>query len=524
MRKFPWLMAPALALCIGDASVAQPSAPASEASLTVDVGKPGPVIDRHIYGQFAEMLGTGIYGGIWVGEGSKISNIHGYRTDVVNALKRIKVPVIRWPGGCYGDLYDWRDGIGPRAKRPVRINVHWGGVTDNNSFGTNEFMNFAELVGADAYISGNMGSMTPLNMARWMEYMTSSENSTLANERRKNGRDKPWTVKYFGLGNEIWGCGGAMQAQYAADTTRRFSTFVNAPPDQTMIKVVSGPNGPSPDVYDYTDTLMKNIPNMQMLSIHQYTFPHSRPPGVTGTYFRGPATNFSEDDWAVTLYKAEQMETLISKLESVMDRDDPAKKVALAIDEWGTWYDQEPGSHPGFLYQQNTLRDAEVAALTLNIFHRHTDRVKMANIAQMINVLQAMILTDNDKMLLTPTYWVYDMYVPFQGATPYAASVSSPKYSHGDNSIAQVDASAARGADGKLYLSLVNTDPAKPANVTTNLTGAASGRILTGPAMDTHNSFEAPDTVHPMPYSGSNAGGKLSFDLPPRSVAVVAVQ
>jgi len=515
----------AMLLMVSAAASGQQPSPTA-VNVMVDTAKAGPVIDRHIYGQFAEHLGHGIYDGIWVGPGSKIPNIRGYRSDVVNALKEIKVPVVRWPGGCFGDLYNWRDGIGLPAKRPVRINVHWGGVTEDNSFGTHEFLNFAELIGADAYVSGNVGSMTPLDNANWMEYMTSSEKSTLADERRKNGRAKPWTIKYFGVGNELWGCGGAMNAQYASDVSKRYAQFVNAPAAMGMTKVIAGPNGPNPNVYDYADTMMKNMPNMAMLSIHQYTFPHSRPPNsLPGTpYKRGPATGFDEDEWALTLSKGEAMEPLLSKLTAVMDRNDPNKRTMLAMDEWGTWYDQEPGSHPGFLYQQNSLRDAEVAALTLNIFHRHTDRVKMSNIAQMINVLQAMILTDKDKFLRTPTYWVYHMYVPFQGATPYAASVNGPSYSHGDYPIAQVDASVARGLDGKLYLSLVNTDPNRPAHVTTNLTGSATGRLLTGPAMDTHNTFDAPNRIVPVAYSGRNEGGKLVFDLPAKAVAVVQIQ
>ncbi|HEX3757037.1 MAG TPA: alpha-L-arabinofuranosidase C-terminal domain-containing protein [Rhizomicrobium sp.] len=526
MASGRFLIVAALALALPGAALAQQSPAASQVTVTVDTSRPGPVIDRHIYGQFAEHLGHGIYDGIWVGENSKIPNIHGYRTDVVNALKAIKVPVVRWPGGCFGDLYDWRDGIGPRAKRPVRINVHWGGVTEDNSFGTNEFLNFVELIGADAYVSGNVGSMTPLDMAQWVEYMTSDENASLANERRRNGRAKPWTIKYFGIGNELWGCGGNMNAQYASDVSKRYATFVTAPPGMQMTKVISGPNGSNPNAAEDTDTMMTNIPNMQMLSIHRYTFPRARdpnaPPGAP--YDRGNATGFPESDWAVTLAKAETMEPMLSKLSAVMDRHDPEKHIPIALDEWGAWYNQEPGSHPGFLYQQNSLRDAEVAALTLNIFHRHTDRVKMANIAQMVNVLQAMILTDHEKFLRTPTYWVYFLYVPFQGATPYAASVSGPNYTFENYSIAQVDASAARGTDGKLYLSLVNTDPHKPAHVTTNLSGSATGHILTGPAMDTHNTFDAPNTVMPAAYSGHSEGGKLVFDLPPRAVAVVRIQ
>src|SRR6185503_7121924 len=504
MRKI--ILGSALALSLAAPAIAQPV----PVRVTIDTSKAGAEIDRHIYGQFAEHLGHGIYGGVWVGEGSKIPNIHGYRTDVLNALKAIHVPVIRWPGGCFGDLYDWRDGVGPRAKRPVRVNVHWGGVTEDNSFGTNEFMNFSELVGADAYVSLNVGSLTPYDNAQWLEYMTSDSQSSLANERRKNGRDKSWTVRFVGIGNETWGCGGNMRADYAADINRRYATFANTPREMGSLKIASGSHD---DNFDFAETMMRDGGRFDGLSVHYYTVPR---------IFRdkGPALGFPESEWTSTLQHARHIDEIVSKTAAIMDKYDPQKKVGLYVDEWGTWYDPAPGSNPGFLVQQNSLRDAEVAALSLNIFQRHSDRVKGANIAQMINVLQAMIMTDGPKMVLTPTYHVFDMYQAFMGATPYAATTDGPDIAAG---VPMVDVMAARGTDGKLYLSLVNTDPAKPAHLVTNLAGSARGRILTGPAMDSHNSFEAPNAVHPVAFSGASDGGKLSFDLPPRSVAVVSL-
>lgn len=484
-------------------------------TVTVDTAKAGPKIEPAIYGQFAEHLGRGIYEGVWVGTDSKIPNTNGYRNDVLAALKHIKVPVVRWPGGCFADEYDWRDGIGPSAKRPVRINRHWGGVTEDNAFGTHEFMNYSELLGTDAYVAGNMGSMDPRAMSQWMEYMT-AEKGTLAEERKKNGREKPWAVKYFGVGNETWGCGGSMRPEYSADLHRRYAEFVNPPSGKKLVKVASGANGSD---YNFTDVMMREAGNkMNALSVHYYTLP-------TGKWDKkGAATGFSEDEWASTLGRAIFMDELITKHEAMMDKHDPEKKVALYVDEWGTWYDQESGSTPGFLYQQNSLRDAEVAALTLNIFHRHTERVKMTNIAQMVNVLQAMILTDKGRMVLTPTYHVFDMYVPFQGATPYPADVKGPIYEKAGFKVPMVDVSAARGADGKLYLSLTNTDPNKAARVTTNLSGNARGRILTGPAIDTHNTFDQPNAIQPAVYSARSSGGKLTLDLPAKSVVVVAVE
>src|SRR4051812_44700605 len=483
------------------------------ANVTIDTSKPGAEIDRHLYGQFAEHLGRGIYEGIWVGQDSKIPNIRGYRKDVVEALRKIHVPVIRWPGGCFGDLYDWRDGIGPRAKRPVRVNVHWGGVTEDNSFGTHEFMNFSEVVGADAYVSLNVGTLQPYDASQWLEYMTSDSQSSLAKERRKNGRAKPWTVRFIGIGNETWGCGGNMRPSYAADINRRYATFANTPREMGSLKIASGSHD---DNYDFAETMMRDGGRFDGLSVHYYTVPR---------VFRdkGPATGFPESEWASTLAHAHHIEEIVTRTAAIMDKYDPGKKIGLYVDEWGTWYDQEPGSHPGFLYQQNSLRDAVVAALSLNIFQRHSDRVKGANIAQMINVLQAMILTDKEKMILTPTYHVFDMYQAFMGAVPYAATVSGPEYSQGSSKMPMVDVSAAKGRDGKLVLAIVNSDPGHAVQVVTNLTGTAQGRILTAFAMDAHNSFTQPNQVHPVPFHGDTESGKLSFDMPAKSVAVVTV-
>ncbi|HMH65073.1 MAG TPA: alpha-L-arabinofuranosidase C-terminal domain-containing protein [Rhizomicrobium sp.] len=492
----------------------QAQSPTAVANITIDTSKPGAEIDRHLYGQFAEHLGHGIYEGVWVGENSKIPNTHGYRNDVVAALRHLHVPDVRWPGGCFADLYNWRDGIGPRAKRPVRVNVHWGGVTEDNSFGTHEFMNFAELIGADAYVSLNVGSLAPYDSAQWLEYMTSDSKSSLANERRKNGRAKPWNVKFVGIGNETWGCGGNMRADNAADVNRRYATFAGTPREMGTLKIASGGHD---DNFDFAEAMMRDGGKFDGLSVHYYTVPR---------VFRdkGPATGFPESEWASTLSHARHIDEIVGKTAVIMDKYDPDKKIGLYVDEWGTWYDQEPGSHPGFLYQQNTLRDAEVAALSLNIFQRHSDRVKGANVAQMINVLQAMILTDKDKMVLTPTYHVFDMYQVFMGAQPYPVSVSGKDYSQGDSRMPMVDAFAARGKDGKLYLAIVNTDPSHAVQVVTNLTGSAHGRILTGIAMDAHNTFDKPDMIHPLPFSSSTEGGKLSFDMPAKAVAVVAVE
>ncbi len=482
---------------------------------------PGPKYDRRLFGQFAEHLGTGIYGGIWVGPGSKIPNVRGYRTDVLDALKAIRVPVVRWPGGCFADEYIWREGIGPRNKRPVKINTHWGGVTEDNAVGTHEFMDYSEMLGADAYVSGNVGSGSPREMAEWVEYMTSPTGSTLAKERAANGRKTPWKLPMFGIGNELWGCGGNMLPEYAADETRKFATFVKTPEGVPIMKIASGANSTD---YNWTDVMMRKAGTMiQGIGVHYYTVPGS-------WEHKGAATGFSEDEWAVTISKALKMDELLQEHSRIMDKYDPNKKVALLVDEWGTWYDQEPGSHPGFLYQQNSLRDAVVASLNLDIFAKYADRVRGANIAQMVNVLQAMILTDGNRMLKTPTYWVFDMYKDYQDGTVLPVEVASHWYQCGKYEVRAVSASAVRGTDGVVHVGLTNVDPNRATTVTVQLAGLAgksvTGRILTAPTMDAHNTFDAPDTLKPVAFTGASLGanGLLSVALPAKSVVMLDVR
>lgn len=499
------------------AAHAQANQPVS-VSVTIRADQPGAKIDRNIYGQFAEHLGRGIYEGVWVGEDSKIPNTRGYRNDVVAALKKLRVPMVRWPGGCFADEYHWREGIGPRDKRPVKINTTWGGIEETNAFGTHEFMDFAELIGADAYVAGNVGSGSPQEMAEWVEYITSDTKSTLAELRRNNGREKPWRLPYFGIGNETWGCGGNMRPEYFADLYRQFATFIKAPGDNTPVKIASGANV---DDYKWTEVMMSQAArHMDAYSMHYYTFPGKWED-------KGPSTGFGEDQWASTLKHALRMDELVTKHSAIMDKYDPQKKVALYVDEWGTWYDPEPGHNPGFLYQQNTLRDALVAALSLDIFHRHAERVRMTAIAQMVNVLQAMILTDKEKMVVTPTYHVFEMYVPFQGATALPAQIDAPEYRHGDWVLPSVDVSAARDSAGRIHVALVNLDPDRPATVSAKITGAnargIAGRILTASAMDARNTFERPNAIQPAAFKGSRKGDALVLQIPPKSVVVVAV-
>ncbi|WCM27031.1 alpha-N-arabinofuranosidase [Sphingomonas sp. QA11] len=489
-----------------------------EASVTIHADKPGPKVQREIFGQFAEHLGTGIYGGLWVGRNSRIPNSDGFRNDVIAALRAIKVPLIRWPGGCFADEYHWREGVG--AKRPVKVNTHWGGVTEPNSVGTHEFMNFTEMVGAEAYVSGNVGSGSPQEMADWVEYMTSPTASTLANERRANGRKEPWKLPYFGLGNELWGCGGNMHPDYAANETRRYATFVKAPANTKILKIASGASDSN---YNWTEVMMRDAGDrIDGLGVHYYTVPDD-------WKRKGSATGFDEASWARTLSKTLLMDEYVTKHSAVMDKYDPERRVWLAVDEWGTWYDPTPGSNPGFLQQQNSLRDALVAAINLNIFTRHAERVKMANIAQMINVLQAMILTDGDKMVVTPTYQVFGMYVPWQDATQLPVDQTSPWYNKDQWTMASLNTSAVRGADGAVHVSLANLDPVNALTVTLNLDGGTastlSGKVLTADRIDAHNRIGEPLAVAPRDIAAVPVtGGKVVLTLPAKSVTVVALK
>ena len=508
------LCAAALTVC-AFAKAAEPL----RAELTVRADKPGSVIAPEIYGQFAEHLGRGVYEGVWVGENSAVPNTRGYRNDVVAALKELGVPLVRWPGGCYADEYHWREGIGPREQRPQRVNTNWGGVVEDNSFGTHEFMDFAELIGAEVYVNGNVGTGSAQEMADWVEYMTADSNSTLAQQRRANGRDKPWKLKYFAVGNETWGCGGNMRPEYYADLYRRYATFIKAPRGNQPQRIASGGNGSN---VQWTEVLMREAAkHMDAISVHYYTLP-------SGEWkHKGSATQFTEDEWLATLFRTLRMDTIISNHSRVMDKYDPDKRVALLVDEWGTWYDVEPGTEEGFLYQQNSLRDALVTAVNLNIFHAHADRVRMTNIAQMVNVLQAMILTDKEKMLVTPTYHVFLMYKPFRGATQLPVEVSSPVYQRGEMSVPVVHASAARGTDGSVHIALANLDPHRAIELRIAVAGGAtagkvSGEILTAAQMNAINTFDQPRAVKPAAFkAGRVKDGRVTVVLPAKAVVVL---
>jgi alpha-N-arabinofuranosidase len=474
----------------------------------VDTG----TISRHIYGHFSEHLGRCIYEGYWVGEDSAIPNTRGIRNDVVEALRRIRIPNLRWPGGCFADEYHWRDGIGPRESRPGMVNTHWGQVTENNHFGTHEFMDLCEQLGCEPYICGNVGSGSVQEMSQWIEYVTFPGRSPMADLRRANGREHPWKLTYWGVGNENWGCGGAMRPEHYADLYRRYAVYCRSYGQNKLFKVACGAPGPK---YEWTDVLMREAASrMNGLALHYYC--------GSGAKSRS-ATEFDEEDWFEQLKRAIRMDELITRHATIMDVHDPEKKVAMFVDEWGAWHQVEPGTNPGFLYQQNTLRDALVAAITLDIFNKHCGRVRMANIAQTVNVLQAMILTDGGKMLLTPSYHVFDLYQVHHDAARLDMHARFEDYPFGEASIPAISASASRDAEGKVHLTLSNSDPNRGVEVSVDLRGGefavVTGRVLTGKSINAHNTFAAPETIQPVVFDGATlCRNVLTIAMPSKSV------
>jgi len=515
--------------CLTLFALTVPVTTAQKVEMSVDVSKTGAKIDRNLFGQFAEHLGRGIYEGIWVGPDSKIPNTRGIRNDVIAALKAIKVPNVRWPGGCFADEYHWRKGIGPQ--RAVTLNPNWGGVIEPNTFGTHEFMDFLGQIGAEAYLSVNVGSGTPQEASEWLEYLTTAQPTTLAKERVANGHPALYKVAFLGIGNESWDCGGNMTPDYYLSQLKIYSRFVrNFNPaqqnKQQMLKIAVGPGGGESRWTEWTEAVMKAYQShtwswdMNGLSMHSYSVV-KWPPSYA-------SVGFGKAEYAQILKSTLEMNDLVEKHSAIMDKYDPEKRVALVVDEWGGWYAPLPGSTPGFLIQQNSLRDAVLAALNLNIFARHADRVRMANIAQMINVLQAMILTDKEKMVLTPTYYIYKMYVPFQDATFVPATFDAGTYTHDGSTLPRIDAIAAKDKTGKLWLAVTNVDPNQSAEIELTLPGvnakSAAGETLSASNVDSVNSFDAPNTVVPKPISAKAQNGKLTLKLEPKSVTVVAVE
>jgi alpha-N-arabinofuranosidase len=479
-------------------------------------------ISKYIYGHFAENLGRCIYDGFWVDENLNVPKNDRIRLDVVEALKKIHIPDLRWPGGCFADQYHWSDGIGERSKRPARVNTSWGMVEDDNSFGNDEFLKLCNLLGCEPYIAGNVGTGTPKEMQDWLEYLNYNGKSTLADMRRKNGHDAPYNVSLWGVGNESWGCGGNMTPEFYSDQYKRYAEFCKNYPGTTPLKKIA--SGANADDYNWTEVCMKNIPvgSIWGLSMHYYTI-------VNTWQHKGSATSFGEDEYFKGLKSCLNIETLINRHSAIMDKYDPTKKVALAVDEWGIWTDAEPGTNPAFLYQQNSLRDALIAASTLNIFNKHCDRVRMANLAQTVNVLQALVLTDKEKMVLTPTYYVFDLYKYHQEATNLPVNFYSPEYKLGSDSIPAINASASRDSNGVIHITLVNIDPKNKISVNTNFNGTtfkqAEGQVLTSAEFSDINTFDNPNKIKLAAFTDFKRNGNdLSINLSPMSVTLITLK
>jgi len=498
-------------------------ASAQQNTISLDAADGKFLINKNIYGHFAEHLGHCIYDGFYVGEGNKtIPNTNGVRNDIIAALKKLKIGTLRWPGGCFADTYHWKDGVGPKDKRPAIVNRWWGGVTEDNSFGTHDFLNMCELIGTQPYLAGNVGSGTVQDLTDWIQYVNGAPGtSPMSKYRTQNGREKPWGVKIWGVGNEAWGCGGNMKPDYYANIYRQYATFMTDwSNSDSLFRVASGANV---DDYNWTETLMRDIPHnmLEGVALHHYSF--------VKWSEKGSATDYSEEQYFATMKTALRMEELVTKHSAIMDKYDPKKKIALVVDEWGGWYDVEPGTNPGFLYQQNTMRDAMIAGVTLNIFHNHCERVRMANLAQAVNVLQSVILTNKEKMILTPTYHVLEMYNVHQDATMLPVKIISNDYTFGTEKIPAVSVSASKDKNGVTHISLVNIDAAKSQDITVNINGAkytaVSGRVITSKKLQDYNSFDEPNKIQPAEFSGAKlAGNNLQVKLPPFSVVVLTLK
>jgi alpha-L-arabinofuranosidase len=501
-----------------------------DARVTIHADQPGAVIDPNIYGQFIEHLGRGVYEGIWVGPDSPIPNTRGIRNDVVAALRKVRIPLLRWPGGCFAETYHWRDGIGPRDQRPRGVNTAWGDEVETHQFGTHEFMDLVEQLGAQPFISVNVASGSPAEAQAWMQYLTGPASSGPGQERARNGRTEPWKIPFIGIGNETWGCGGNMTAEYYSDVYRQYASVLRP----YGMLIASDANS---DDYAWTETLLRRAlyrhppdvpttlayigkqPQIGMISVHFYTF--------SGNDWgnKSPAVGFSEQDWARSMERTWKTDEMIARHSAILDRHDPKRQVGVSFSEWGAWWATDK-QRPSNLYQANTLRDAVIAGLTLNIFHNHAGRVRMANLAQMVNVLQSLVLTDEDRMLLTPTYHVFDLYRTHQGATLLATRVSAPDYALADVKVPSLSASASRSAQGKITLSLVNLDPARSARIEIEVqggkVGAARGRVITAPAMDARPEFGKSDPLAPAALATIRVRrGALSLVAPAKSVITV---
>jgi alpha-L-arabinofuranosidase len=515
-------------------------AQATDSQIEILLDEPIGTISPKLHGQFSEHIGGVIYDGVWVGEASTIPNVGGIRKELITKLQQLNVPVVRWPGGCFADSYDWRDGIGPRAKRPRRTNF-WANDPfmrkapngpqkyEPNQFGTDEFMHFCSLIDAEPYVAANVRGLTALDMDHWVAYCNSPAGmTTLADLRAGNGRAEPYRAIYWGVGNESWGCGGNFTPDEYASEFRRFTTWV---PDYglSLHFIGSGPNG---DDFAWTRGFFEalaakgpdQLDRVWGWALHYYC----------GTSGKGQAIDFTVEDWYDLLGKASRMESLIARHWSVMGETDETHKVKLVVDEWGTWH--KPGTEiaPGFLFCQiPTMRDALVSALTLDIFHRNAEKLGMANVAQLINNLNCLFLAHHDRFIVTPNFYVFDMYKAHQGGKSLRLLVAAPPISYA-RELDRVGATL-WGLSGsasllrkKLVLTTVNphVTEGRSAEITVRGASVESCRVktLTNPDIHAHNSFSHPNAIELKNEQVASPGPKLFWEFKPASVTCMEME
>lgn len=495
------------------------------AEVLINAGRSYGKINKNIYGHFAEHLGLGIYQGVYVGEDSPIPNIDGIRTDVVQALKNIQVPVIRWPGGSFSENYHWKDAIGPKEKRSPIINTSWGDVVEDNSFGTHEFFKLCELVGAAPYIAANITSGTVQELTDWVDYITNSGTSKMGQLRKENGREEPWELPYLGIGNENW----TMRPEFYSDRFKLYASGLKGAGSihQRITRIACGPDGAD---YNWTDTVMRMTDTSVMngISLHYYTMPGYYKTDAYPWEEKAHALDFDRAAYYRTMQRALQIEKFIENHCAIMDRYDPEKKCAFVVDEWGTWYLAEPDTNPAFLYQQNTMRDAVAAGATLNIFNNHNERVQMANIAQMVNVLQAVILTKGEELLLTPTYYVFELYKHHQDAERVESYVQQDLTGTEEAKVPALSISASKDAKGTVHATVVNLDMEQSQTLKCHLSGGiwktAQIRYIAG-EMHEHNAFGKPEQVEIQTMDSVRIeDGAMKIAIPPCCVMEITLE
>jgi alpha-N-arabinofuranosidase len=502
-----------------------PSADPTPATLTVLLDEPIGTINPRVYGQMTEHIGRVIYEGIWVGPDSKIPNVNGLRTDTIDALKRVKPSVIRWPGGCFADAYQWQDGVGPPQQRPLRHN-HWWLRDEPNTFGTDEFLEFCRLLNAEPFLNANVGTGSTAEALNWLEYCNGTGNGTYAQMRARNGHPDPYGVRLWGIGNENWGCGGLFSPAEYAQRFRQYALYfkrMGLSSDTELVGVGSIEEGWNAK---FLDAVGPGLPYLDLLSMHKY-FRH------------GPSITFSDAQYTSLMLDLTEFERLIRNALAAIDEVEPRrakypvfgkmprnKPISLVIDEWGVWH-SDATIEDGFR-ENGTLRDAIFAASSLNLFHRYAQRVTMTNIAQVTNCLHSLILTDGAQMTLTPTFYVYEMYRDHQGAQSLRTELSNTaQISDSQHSRPAISASASRSANSML-ITIANQSLTDGAEMRINIRGgrasSATATSLTGPNVRSQNTAVEPQTVVPKPARVDIDGGELIARVPAGSVQAIRVQ